>query len=92
MRKTEIRVEKVDAFFERGRKRAKAADQREAIPFSRVVAFEDVEALLHVLTEQRVLLLRQVKGIRQSNTRVDGGGVWDYRLAAHVVGVISASR
>jgi predicted transcriptional regulator len=61
VRKTEIRVERVEAFFERGRKFAKAADQGLAIPSSRVVAFEDVESLLHVLTEKRVLLLKQVK-------------------------------
>ena len=60
MRETEIRVERVDVFFERGRKLAKAADHGDAIPPSRVVAFEDVESLLHVLTEKRVLLLRQV--------------------------------
>ena len=60
MRKTEIRMERVDSFFERGRKLAKAADRGDAIPSSRVVAFEDVESLLHVLTEKRVLLLRQV--------------------------------
>ena len=61
MRKTEIRVEQVDTFFERGRRLAKAADQGAAIPSSRVVAFEDVESFLHVLTEKRVLLLKQVK-------------------------------
>ena len=61
MHRTEIRVERVDNFFERGRKLAKLADQGVAIPSSRVVAFEDVESLLHVLTEKRVLLLRQVK-------------------------------
>ena len=61
MRKTEIRVERVDKFFERGRTLAKLADQGGLIPASRVVAFEDVESLLHVLTEKRVLLLRQVK-------------------------------
>ena len=60
MRRTEIRMERVDSFFERGRKLAKAADRGNAIPHSRVVAFEDVESLLHVLTEKRVLLLRQV--------------------------------
>jgi len=60
VRKTEIRVEREDVFFERGRKIAKAADRGDAIPPSRVVAFEDVESLLHVLTEKRVLLLRQV--------------------------------
>ena len=60
MRRTEIRVERVDAFFERGRKLAEALDRGNAIPSSRVVAFEDVESLLHVLTEKRVLLLRQV--------------------------------
>jgi predicted transcriptional regulator len=61
VRKTEIRVERVDAFFERGRKLAKAADKGDAIPAGRVVAFEDVASLLHVLTEKRVLLLKQVK-------------------------------
>ena len=60
MRKAEIRVEREDVFFERGRRLAKAADQGDAIPPSCVVAFEDVESLLHVLTEKRVLLLRQV--------------------------------
>ena len=57
--KTEIRVQRVDSFFERGYKLAKAADQGGPIPSSRVVAFEDVESLLHVLTEKRVLLLKQ---------------------------------
>ena len=61
MSRSEIRVERVDSFFERGRKAAKAADQGERIPLSRVVAFEDFESLLHVLTEKRVLLLKQVK-------------------------------
>ena len=61
MRKTEIRVERLDAFFERGRELAKLADKGEAIPSSRVIAFEDIESLLHVLTEKRVLLLKQVK-------------------------------
>ena len=49
------------AFFERGRELAKAADRGDAIPSSRVVAFEDVASLLHVLTEKRVLLLKQIK-------------------------------
>jgi predicted transcriptional regulator len=61
MHKTEIRVEGVDSFFKRGRKLATLADAGGAIPSSMVVAFEDVESLLHVLTEKRVLLLRQVK-------------------------------
>ena len=61
MRKTEIRVESVDSFFERGRKLAKAADRGARIPSSRVVAFEDVKDLLGLLTAKRVLLLKQVK-------------------------------
>jgi predicted transcriptional regulator len=61
MRKTEIRVEPAAAFFERGRKLGRLADRGEPIPPSRVVAFEDVQLLLHVLTEKRVLLLKQVK-------------------------------
>ena len=43
MRKTEIRVERVDAFFERGRKLARLVDRGGAIPSSVVVAFEDAE-------------------------------------------------
>lgn len=61
MRQTEIRVERVDSFFERGRKLAKAADPGDPIPSGAVVAFEDVEALLQVLTAKRLLLLKQVK-------------------------------
>ncbi len=61
MRKTEIRVEPVGKFFERGRKLAKLADRKERVPPVRVVAFEDVGSLLSVLTEKRVLLLKQVK-------------------------------
>lgn len=61
MRKTEIRVEPVGKFFQRGRKLAKLADRKEHIPPTRVVAFEDVGSLLSVLTQKRVLLLKQVK-------------------------------
>jgi len=61
VRKTEIRVESVDSFFERGRKLAKAADRGGTIPPRRVVAFEDVNDLLRLLTPKRVLLLKQVK-------------------------------
>ena len=61
MRKTEIRVETVDTFFERGRKLARAAGRGERIPPSRVLAFERVEDLLGLLTAKRVLLMKQVK-------------------------------
>lgn len=61
MRKTEIRVEPAEAFFERGRKLARLADRGGRIPPSFVVAFDDVESLLQVLTTKRVLLLRQVR-------------------------------
>ncbi len=61
MQKTEIRVERVGAFFERGRKLAIRADRGRPIPRSAVVAFDDVESLLHVLTEKRVSLLKQLK-------------------------------
>ena len=61
MRKAEIRVEGVDTFFERARKVARLADRGDKIPPSRVISFEDMESLLHVLTEKRVLLLRQLK-------------------------------
>jgi predicted transcriptional regulator len=61
MRRTEIRVEPADAFFERGRKMARLADRGKPIPHSRVVAFEGMEELLGMLSEKRVLLLRAVK-------------------------------
>ena len=61
MRKTEIRVESAEAFFERGRKYGALADSGARIPDSRVVAFEDVESLVAVLTGQRILLIRQLK-------------------------------
>lgn len=61
MRKTEIRVERAEEFFARGRRTAELADRGSAIRPSRVVAFEDVETLLSVLTPKRVLLLREIK-------------------------------
>jgi len=61
MRRTEIRVESPEAFFERGRKYARMADRGERIPYSRIIAFEDMETLLSVLTERRVTLIKQVK-------------------------------
>ena len=61
MRKTEIRVEPATAFFERGRRAARLADEGKRIPASRVVAFEEVEDLLTVLTRQRVLLLKALR-------------------------------
>lgn len=61
MRKSEIRVEPSATFLERGREIAKRGDRGLAIPPSRVLAFEDFESLLHVLTEKRIALLRHVK-------------------------------
>lgn len=61
MKTTEIRVESVDAFFERGRKYAKLADRGEPIPARRIISFGDMESLLHVLTIKRVLLLKEIK-------------------------------
>ncbi len=61
MRKSEIRVESSATFFERGREIAKRADHGGAIASSRILAFEDFESLLHVLTQKRIVLLRKVK-------------------------------
>ena len=66
MRKTEIRVEPVEAFFQRARGLARRADRGGSIPFSRVIAFEDIESLLHVLTEKRVVLLKEIKAAPSS--------------------------
>src|SRR5208283_523873 len=68
MRKTEIRVEPVEAFFERGRKLARLADRGGRISPSRVVAFDDIESLLQILTTKRVVLLRQVRATPGSIT------------------------
>jgi predicted transcriptional regulator len=59
--RTDIRVENPAAFFERGHKFSKLADRGEAIPHSRVIAFEDIQSLLRVLTGKRVLLLKQIQ-------------------------------
>ncbi|MEX2263228.1 MAG: ArsR family transcriptional regulator [Bryobacteraceae bacterium] len=61
MRKIDIRVERADAFFERGRKLAELADRGGPIPPSKVIAFDDIESLLHLLTQKRVLLLKQLQ-------------------------------
>jgi predicted transcriptional regulator len=61
MRRTEIRVEPVEAFFERGRKTAQLLDEGKRVPASRVVAFENVEDLLALLTPKRVSLLKALK-------------------------------
>lgn len=61
MRSTEIRAERPEKFFERGRKTARLADRGVRIPPRRIVAFEDVASLLHVLSEKRVVLLKQVQ-------------------------------
>lgn len=70
MRKSEIRVESAEAFFDRGRRISKRADRGGAMPASRVLAFEDFDSLLHVLTQKRVLLLREVKDEPDSIARL----------------------
>lgn len=70
MPRTEIRVEPVDAFWERGRKTAALADEGKRIPHSQVVAFEDVDDLLSVLTRQRLLLLKELKDTAGSITEL----------------------
>lgn len=57
-----------EAFFEHGRKLARLADRGGRIPPSRVVAFDDIESLLQVLTTKRVLLLKQVRAAPGSIT------------------------
>jgi predicted transcriptional regulator len=62
MRRAQIRIEHEDAFFDRVRARAIAADRGEAIAPSHVIAFEDLETFLRVLNANRVGLLRELKG------------------------------
>ena len=54
-------MEPAATFLERGRRAARLADKGKRIPGSRVVAFEEVEDLLAVLTRQRVLLLKALR-------------------------------
>lgn len=61
MRRTEIRVEPVEVFFQRGRRTAQLLDAGKRVPASRVLAFERVEDLLALLTPKRVLLLKALK-------------------------------
>jgi predicted transcriptional regulator len=61
MHRTEIRVEPVEAFFERGRRTAQVLDKGKRVPASSVVAFEDVQDLLALLTPKRVVLLRALR-------------------------------
>lgn len=68
MRKTEIRVEEAEAFFERGRNLARLADRGRRIPPSQVVAFDNIESLLQVLTTKRVILLKEVRSAPGSIT------------------------
>jgi predicted transcriptional regulator len=55
--KSQIRIEPAEAFFKRGRKMARMADRGDAIPPSRVVAFDDIESLLQVLSAKRALVV-----------------------------------
>jgi predicted transcriptional regulator len=66
--KSQIRNEPAEAFFKRGRKMARLADGGDAIPPSRVVAFDDIESLLQVLSTKRVLLLEQMNAAPGSIT------------------------
>jgi predicted transcriptional regulator len=64
MRRAEIRIENEDAFSDRVRAHAKAADRGDVIAPSHVIAFEDLETFLRVLNTNRVVLLRELKGAR----------------------------
>ena len=61
MRKAKIGVEPADGFFKRGRQLAHMADRGIPIPASRVIAFDDIESFLHVLSPKRVLLLKRLQ-------------------------------
>jgi predicted transcriptional regulator len=61
MKRLNIRVKTASSFFARGRRVARLADQGRAIPASHAIACEDVESLLRVLTEERIMLLREVE-------------------------------
>jgi hypothetical protein len=53
VRKPEIRIEQADAFFKRGRKLARLADEGKPIPPTKIVAFDSFESLLQVLRKKR---------------------------------------
>ena len=61
MSKVQIKMEPVERFFERARELARRADAGKRIPESRVVAFEEADDLLALLSPKRVQLLRALR-------------------------------
>lgn len=61
MSKVQIKVEPVGKFFERARQFARRADAGKRMPESQVVAFEEAEDLLALLSQKRVQLLRALQ-------------------------------
>lgn len=55
-----LQVANEKAFFERGKKIARAADARQVISEEKVISFEDPADLLHLLTKARLALLQIV--------------------------------
>jgi len=58
---TKIIVASTEAFFQRGKKIAKLADQNKHIPRERVISFEDPEDLARLITTAKLALFREVK-------------------------------
>jgi predicted transcriptional regulator len=63
-----IKVEDVEAFFERGRRLADLIDQGAEIPPSTIVSFDDPEDLLALLTTERIALFRAIKELPGSSS------------------------
>ena len=61
MSKIQIKVEPVEKFFARAREFARRADAGKRMPASHVVAFEEAEDLLALLSQKRVQLLRALQ-------------------------------
>ncbi|MCX7673909.1 MAG: MarR family transcriptional regulator [Thiobacillaceae bacterium] len=59
--KTIIRTERVEGFFQRGRRIARRLDQGQPMAPERIIVYEDPEDLARILTAAKIALFRAVK-------------------------------
>ncbi len=64
----DIKVATADAFFKRGKRIAKLANQVKRIPRERIISFEDPEDLARLITTAKLVLFREVKECHGSIT------------------------
>jgi predicted transcriptional regulator len=70
MTKLTIKTGTEDDFFRRGHQLARAADQNEPLPDSRIISFEDPAEVMKLMTAARLTLFRAVKELPGSITQI----------------------